>query len=137
MSNPKVQPYLHFYSKDADTFLKHTYQASCWLHEMDPDLLMPVVQQGQQQFFVFEPSILVTGTVAMPVHWFICDGKMFVQAWLLQHQCWEGKNGWVVYEFEEFKTKATSFIVSFPFFCDSYRYWNIPNPCHIIGVSSL
>ncbi|KAG0705534.1 hypothetical protein DFH29DRAFT_800149, partial [Suillus ampliporus] len=59
-------------------------QAKCWLEELDPELLMPVIRLHNQDFFVFEPALLLSSQACIPFCWFMRGGKMYTKAWSLQ-----------------------------------------------------
>ena len=96
MANPEVCPYLKFYLEYSGGVVSNAYQAKHWLKDMDPDLLMPVIRQDNQVYFVFGPSTLVDQSVCMPVEWFICLGRMHAHAWQMLPSTRGCNSGWIV-----------------------------------------
>ena len=67
MAYPNICKHLVFYPKDAEDILQNANQGHRWLLELDPNLLMLMIQQNNQDFYFFELAILNDGSVAMPV----------------------------------------------------------------------
>lgn len=82
MANPRVHPFLHFFPEDTGTGgqISDAFQAKHWLHNMEPELLMPVIKHENQDYFIFEPTILEDQSICMPNQWLKCLGIMFVHA---------------------------------------------------------
>ncbi|KAG2053504.1 hypothetical protein BDR06DRAFT_982798 [Suillus hirtellus] len=76
MMNPHVWTLLHFYPEDTGVELNKAQQATCWLEELDLELLTPVVRLHNQDFFVFEPALLLSGQACIPFRWFTRGGKI-------------------------------------------------------------
>ncbi|KAJ6479861.1 hypothetical protein C8R45DRAFT_933648 [Mycena sanguinolenta] len=61
---------------------KHeAWQASCWLNELDSDLTIPMFRKQKQDFYINEPTLLLNGTICIPIRWFKCRDKTFARAW--------------------------------------------------------
>lgn len=70
MANPKVRPSLHFYPEDNGQILEEACQASCWLHELQPEETSPMIQVKSIDYYIFEPTTLSDGSVCLPTRWF-------------------------------------------------------------------
>ena len=63
MANPRVRPHLQFLPEDAGQKLDQAWQARRWLHEMQHEVLTPMVRLAsnspqEQDLYVFEPTLL-------------------------------------------------------------------------------
>ncbi|KAF9808715.1 hypothetical protein IEO21_07777 [Rhodonia placenta] len=62
MANPRVRPHLHFYPEDrGERPLAEARQAARWLHEMPNELLTPMARVRNQDYYIYEPAMLVNG----------------------------------------------------------------------------
>ncbi|KAG1847729.1 hypothetical protein F4604DRAFT_1883990 [Suillus subluteus] len=113
MMNPRVRPLLHFYPEDAGAELNEAQQAKHWLEELDLELLMPVVRLHNQDFFIFEPTLLSSGRACMPFRWFTRGRKMYTKTWSLRPVTREMDCGWVVEDFHSFEVSEDDLLVSF------------------------
>lgn len=59
MANPKVRPHLRFYPEDTGNSVSEYYQAQHWRELDDPIKLTPMARINNQDFFLYEPCILV------------------------------------------------------------------------------
>ena len=128
-----VRPHLHFYPEDAGVFVKHAYQSSRWLNEMHNELLTPMARLEAGNFFIFEPCLLEDQRLVIPYRWYYHDGTMFARVWPMYANRINGAQGWIVYEFESFEVQASTFLVCFPFLCESYEYRGLLDPRIIHG----
>ncbi|KAG1784909.1 uncharacterized protein HD556DRAFT_1314704 [Suillus plorans] len=134
MMNPRVRPLLHFYPEDTGVELNEARQAKCWLEELDPELLTPVVRLHNQDFFVFEPALLSSGQACIPFRWFIRGGKMYTKAWSLRPVTRELDCGWVVEYFHSFEVSEDNLLVSFRNWDSSKATSGLPRAYSIYGV---
>ncbi|KAG2126564.1 uncharacterized protein EDB93DRAFT_1243814 [Suillus bovinus] len=125
MMNPRVRPLLHFYPKDT---------AKCWLEELDPELLTPVIRLHNQDFFIFEPALLSSSQACIPFRWFVCGGKMYTKAWSLWPVAHELDCGWVVEDFYSFEVSEDDLLVSFKNWDSSEATSGLPHAYSIYGV---
>ncbi|KAG1749271.1 hypothetical protein EDB19DRAFT_1629684 [Suillus lakei] len=134
MMNPRVRPLLHFYPEDAGAELNEARQAKYWLEELDPELLTPVVRLHNQDFFVFEPTLLSSGQACIPFRWFTRGGKMYTKAWSLRPVTREVDCGWVVEDFNSFEVLEDDLLVSFKNWDSSEATSGLPRAYSIYGV---
>lgn len=134
MANPKIRPYIEVYPEDAEDSLQNANQGRRWLHELDAELLTPMVRQGDQDFFSFEPAILNDGSVVVPVRWFTFRKSLYAIAWGAFPGRVGSSIGWYIHQYETLRIPASEFSVSFPYFCESFSYRNLPDPRNILGV---
>ena len=59
MANPKVRPLLEFYPEDTGKYLANANQGSQWLREMNADFTTPMICQDDQDFYIYEPTLLI------------------------------------------------------------------------------
>ncbi|KIN98834.1 hypothetical protein M404DRAFT_70297, partial [Pisolithus tinctorius Marx 270] len=52
MANPQIHPHICHYPEDAGGRLEQAWQASRWLHEINPSIAMPMTCKGWQDFYV-------------------------------------------------------------------------------------
>jgi hypothetical protein len=133
MMNPRVRPLLHFYPEDAGAELNEARQAKYWLEELDPELLTPVVRLHNQDFFVFEPTLLSSGQACIPFRWFTRGGKMYTKAWSLRPVTREMDCGWVVEDFNSFEVSEDDLLVSFKNWDSSEATSGLPRAYSIYG----
>lgn len=113
MANPRVRPDLNFYPEDAGKNLSQSWQAKHWLEEINSEHLTPMARLQSQDFFIFEPALLASGSVCMPTRWFIHNKMIYAKAWSLHPVSREDHSGWRVDEFDEFEVRGSDFLVSF------------------------
>jgi len=135
MMNPRVRPLLQFYPEDAGAKLNEARQAKHWLEELDPELLTPVFRLRNQDFFVFEPTLLSSGQVCMPFRWFMRCGKMHAKVWSLRAVTREMDCGWVIQDFHSFDISEEDLLVSFKNWDSSEATFGLPRACCIYGES--
>ncbi|KAG2126284.1 hypothetical protein DEU56DRAFT_743067 [Suillus clintonianus] len=134
MMNPRVRPLLHFYPEDTGMELNEARQAKRWLEELDPELLTPVARLHNQDFFVFEPALLLSGRACIPFRWFTRGGKMYTKAWSLRPVTHELDCGWVVEDFRSFEVSEDDLLVSFKNWDSSEATSGLPRAHSIYGV---
>ena len=134
MANPCIRPALHVYPEDAGKKLNEAWQAKHWLKDMDPERLTPMIRLQSQDYFVFEPALLASGQVCMPVHWFHCGKSLFAKAWAMQPIAQESGSGWCVEEFNEFEVLSRDFLVSFKNWDASAATSGLPHATQILGI---
>ena len=133
MANPLVRPFLHFFPEVNGNSLGNAYEAHHWLNEMEGELLTPVIARGSQKFYIFEPAILEDHTCCVLMQWFMHFGQLYTKAWRMRHVRLLGKEGWVPLEYDFLMFPVSRLAVSFPYFEQSFRHRDLPNPTNIIG----
>lgn len=131
IANPKVRPHLRFFPEDCGGQLSEAYQARRWLRELDPGLTTPMIRHKNQDFYIFEPTIVRQNKVCMPIRWFSRGNKMFAYAWQMEPSF--AGNGWVVREDQVVEIDSEQLVTAFPSFRSSYGHLKLPNPENIIG----
>lgn len=134
MANPHVRPQLHFYPEDLGKQLNEAFQARRWLKEMDPTQLTPMIRLQNQDFFVFEPTLLSNGQACMPIRWFQRGGLFFAMAWPLQAAANDIGSGWIVEGYTEIEISQRDLLVSFKNWGISQSTSMLPPAHNIIGV---
>ncbi|KAG2050212.1 hypothetical protein BDR06DRAFT_1011386 [Suillus hirtellus] len=134
MMNPRIRPLLHFYPEDTGVELNEAQQATCWLEELDPELLMPVIRLHNQDFFVFKPALLSSGQACIPFRWFTRGRKMYTKAWSLWPVTRELDRGWVIEDFRSFEVSEDDLLVSFRNWDSSEATSGLPHANLIYGV---
>ncbi|KAH9899608.1 hypothetical protein C8Q73DRAFT_680493 [Cubamyces lactineus] len=133
MANPRVRPHLRFLPEDSGPVLAEAWQAARWREELDPDLATPMLRQGEQDFYVYEPARLQNGSVCMPVRWYQREGQTFARVWAMEPTA--DRSGWIVRKDVEFDVCDKDFLVAFPDFVRSVsHYVDTPDPRRIEGV---
>ena len=135
MANPRVRPFLHFFPEDTGPggCVSDAYQAHRWLHGMDPELLTPAVKRDNQDYFIFEPTILADQSVCMPFQWFECSGIMHAHVWCMLLATQDNCAGWLVLKYDCFKVAISDLAASFPYFARSFQLCKVPDPTIIFG----
>ena len=131
-----VRPHLSFFPKDTGKSVNEYSQAAHWRHEADPELLTLMVPIQNQQFFIFEPSLLRDHRVCMPVRWFIRDKKIFAQAWMMRVISCQDGSGWIVEERCQIEVSQDEFLVSFGAWDVSQSTNGLPHASCILGKIS-
>ena len=134
MANPEVRPNLHFYPEDSGATLSEAWQARRWLKEMPPDELTPMIRIGEDDYYIYEPAMLMDGSCCIPIWWFIRDGIFFCKAWVLLPISPEGDcPGWQVREDIEVEVSQNDLLKDFPTLTHDHQLYGVPHPSRIIG----
>ncbi|KIM68453.1 hypothetical protein SCLCIDRAFT_20369 [Scleroderma citrinum Foug A] len=120
MANPCIRPHVRHYPEDAGGQLEQPWQASRWLHEIDPSIATPMICKGHQDFYVFEPTELVDGTMVIPECWYTKPLTM-------------ARPGSASTDFE-YWAHACQLLLSLPHLLETYEADDLPDPCNIIGL---
>ena len=134
MANPHVRSQLHFYPEDLGKQLNEAFQARRWLKEMDPTQLTPMIRLHNQDFFIFEPALLSSGQVCIPIRWFCRGNLFFAKAWPLQAIVNDTGSGWIVEGHTEIEISQMDLLVSFKNWRISESTSVLPPAHNIIGV---
>ncbi|KAI6026090.1 hypothetical protein EDC04DRAFT_2606176 [Pisolithus marmoratus] len=134
MANPHVHSKLHFYPEDSGKQLNEAYQAQRWLKEMDTTPLTPMIQLYNQDFFIFEPTLLSGGQVCMPIRWFQHKGMFFAKAWSLRAVVNDTRCGWIVEGHREIEISEAELLVSFKNWGVSQSTFALPPAQNIMGI---
>ncbi len=139
MANPKVRPFLHFYPEDTrGRLLAEARQAARWVHEVADDVLTPMIRVASgQDYYIYEPAMLDSGEVCMPVRWFtrMARGKYewYAKAWRMQAVTSECAVGWRVISCEDYEVAASDLLKNFPTLQGDADYHGLPDPSKILG----
>lgn len=139
MANPRIRPHIRHYPEDAGHRLEQCWQGQHWLNEMDASLTTPMLRVGTQDFYIFEPTKLKTGSLVIPHRWFTrtINGQelFFAKAWPLMPIVSDSTaTGYLVHECSVIEVAAADLLLSFPRLLAVYQSDGIPNPCNIIGM---
>lgn len=140
MANPRVRPHLHFYPEDrGERPLAEARQAARWLHEMPNELLTPMARVRNQDYYIYEPAMLVNGVVCMPVRWFtrLRRGQhvMYAKCWPMEVVNHAESRFWRVVQGTEIEIAETMLIKNFPQLrADAGHLYDIPDPARIHGM---
>ncbi|KAI5899751.1 uncharacterized protein SCHCODRAFT_02485944 [Schizophyllum commune H4-8] len=132
MANLRVRRHLHFLPEKTNGKVSEAWHASRWLDELDPALLTQSIRKHNdqaQEFFVFEPSLLMDLTVFMPVRWYLESGVVHARGWRMTPDSRE--EGWIVHEQEESTISERDLFLSLPTFAQRHRLYNLPSPNRI------
>ncbi|KAI6044629.1 hypothetical protein EDC04DRAFT_2865842 [Pisolithus marmoratus] len=122
MANPHIRMHIRHYPEDAGGRLDQPWQASRWLHEIDPSIATPMIRKGQQDFYVFELTKLTDGTV---VYW--------AHAWQTQPIASGDASGYIIHRYDTVEVMANQLLLSFPHLLQTYQADCEPDPRNIIG----
>ena len=100
---------------------------------MDPELLTPVIKQDNQDYYIFEPTILSDHSICMPVRWFERSGEMYAQAWRMLPATQNRLTGWIVTKYDCIEISSSELAASFPYFVKSFSMRGLPDPTVIFG----
>ncbi|KAI5997804.1 hypothetical protein F5J12DRAFT_906909 [Pisolithus orientalis] len=140
MANPWIHPHICHYPEDAGGQLEQAWQASRWLHEIDPNIAMPMIHKGWQDFYVFELTKWTDGMMAIPEHWYtkplVSQTSFEVEYWALAWQAHAVMNGcmsgYIVHAYNTIKVPASELLLSFPHLLQTYEINHQADPCNII-----
>ncbi|KAL1698388.1 hypothetical protein EV121DRAFT_218261 [Schizophyllum commune] len=133
MANPNVRDKLHFYPEDTAPCVSEAWQAERWLHELDPALTTPMVRKGNQDFYIYEPTLMRDRSVCMPIRWFMRGTATYAQAWRMRAVQSNGTSGWLVLNDNIVTMSLDNALLSLPHFADSYFYHDLADPSNILG----
>ncbi|KAI6039086.1 hypothetical protein EDC04DRAFT_3012242 [Pisolithus marmoratus] len=146
MANPRVRPHIRHYPEDARGRVDQPWQAARWLYEIDPAIATPMIRKGQQDFYVFELTKLMDGTMVVPERWYTkpsarssspFDFEYWARAWRA-HPVVSGRTrGYVIHTYDTVEVPASDLLLSFPHLLHTYRMDGQPDPCNIIGCGVL
>ena len=129
IANPKVRPLLEFY-KDAGKYLANANQGKQWLHDLDGAFTTPMIRQDGQDFYIYEPTLLIDQSLCMPMHWFKQLQRFVAKVW---HMIPHKNRGWVVLKYESSNIQAADMLASFLYLLKIYQQRNIPDTWRILG----
>jgi hypothetical protein len=129
MCNPLIRQHLQFLPEDSCGRISEAWQADRWLKEIDPNHASPMVRIKNQDYYVYEPSLLADGRACMPIRWFRRGNRTLARAWLM-HSTPQNQD-WLVCEDNEVEVDASDFTLSLPEFAKVYPHYCMPDP-HII-----
>jgi len=132
MANPEVRPNLHVYPEDSGPMLSEARQAERWLKEMPPDELTPMIRIGEDDYYIYEPAMLINGSFCIPTRWFMRGGEFYCKAWPLRPV--SDSDGWQVREDVEIEVPQNDFLKNFPTLADDHRLYGVPHPSRILGM---
>ena len=136
MANPEVRPNLHFYPEDSGMKLSEARQAERWLKEMPPDELTPMIRIGEDDYYIYEPAMLVSGSFCIPTRWIMREGCFYCKAWSLNIISSPDSEGWQVREDREVEVSQNDLIKNFPTLAHDHQLYGVPHPSRIIGMNS-
>ncbi|KAI6157355.1 hypothetical protein BKA82DRAFT_4410080, partial [Pisolithus tinctorius] len=150
MGNPCVRPHIHHYPEDMGGRLDQPWQAARWLHEIDPSLATPMLRKGRQDFYVFEPTKLIDGTIVIPERWYtkISRRESDPEFWarvlrcahmfpFCRHSTYPRTHGYVVHAYDTVEVPASDLLLSFPHLLQTRQTDGLPDPRNIIGAYIL
>jgi hypothetical protein len=134
MANPRVQPFLHFYPKDAGKTVNEYWHARHWHEDVDPSLVTPMVAINNSHFFVYKPSTLANSDVVMPYCWFLRGGSIMARAWPLRTVSHHNNTGWIVEEFKTVIISQGNLLISFGSWGAGQIACSLPSANSIFGM---
>ena len=137
MANPQVCPNIHIYPEDSGAMLSEAQQAQRWLKEMPPDELTPMIRIGEDDYYIYEPTMLVNGSCCIPTRWFTREGDFYCKAWPLRPISSDDGDGWQVHEDIEIEVAQREFLKDFPTLAHDHQLYGVPHPSRILGMNFL
>ncbi|KAJ4464148.1 hypothetical protein C8R41DRAFT_739929, partial [Lentinula lateritia] len=126
--NPQVRDKLSFYPEDcAAKNVSEARQFSRWLNEIPDDEIGPMARIGEQDYYIFEPTMLRSEQVCIPHRWFMRQGRFYARCWKLEEVLREdGTESWQVIKGEgEFIVSEDELLLSFPQLQDKTLYGHL------------
>ena len=133
LSNPLVRPHLVFFPEDAPELYSDACHGQRWLRKMDAELLSPMISEKGQQFYIFEPTMLVNQVFCIPHRWFRRSGSMRGWAWRMIRL----DSGWVVDKNDELDIAVAELATSLPYLLGTFQVRGFPDPRNIIGKETI
>ncbi|KAI4524760.1 hypothetical protein K525DRAFT_149713, partial [Schizophyllum commune Loenen D] len=136
-ANPLVRPHISDYPIDpiGDEAFDRAAHGARWLEEVDGNLSAPMVRIGKQDYFVYEPAVVQTGSGPRPLmvtRWFKRGNVLWGKAHPLLS--YDAENTSYVIDAcscEEFK--CDQLLLSYPLFKDLHLQYGWPPPDSIRG----
>ena len=116
--------------------LSEARQAERWLKEMPPDELTPMIRIGEDDYYIYEPAMLVSGSFCIPTRWIMREGCFYCKAWSLNIMSSPDSEGWQVREDREVEVSQNDLIKNFPTLAHDHQLYGVPHPSRIIGMNS-
>ena len=117
--------------------LSEAREAERWLNEMQPDELTPMIRIGEDDYYIYEPAMLVNGSCCIPTRWFVRQEVFYCKAWALHLISLPDGQGWQVREDVEMEVSQNDLLKNFPTLSNDHRLYGVPHPSHIIGMDFL
>jgi hypothetical protein len=89
---------------------------------------------GDNDYFIYEPTMLRGGQCCIPIRWFVWSGVLFAKCWKLEVVVTEQSSGWRVFKSEDYEVPLHEFVKNFiDLKNDAVLLYNLPSPSVIIG----
>ncbi|KDQ25284.1 hypothetical protein PLEOSDRAFT_1027446, partial [Pleurotus ostreatus PC15] len=143
MANPRVRPQLHFYPEDSHPRLEECWQADRWLKEIDPTLTTPMIRKNSHDFYILEPTKMMSGDIIIPERWFtrVLNGQeqFYAVAYRATAAGSEDPStaGYVMHAHERLVVSANEILLNFPQMISTYQSDGLPDPRNIIALGIL
>jgi len=80
LANPYVHPHLELYPEDAHGHDIYKFsQRMKWLKRLPPDLWVQMIEEYNKHYYIFEPTILKSGQMVIPVFFYKDGLEMFAK----------------------------------------------------------
>ena len=125
-----MRPLLKFYPEDAGKYLANANQGRRWLHDLDAKFTTPMIRQNEQDFYIYEPTLLIDQSLCIPIRWYKQLDRFVAKVWRMLLR---NNDGWIVMKYEIFDIQATDMMASFPYLLESFQQRNMLDPRKILG----
>jgi hypothetical protein len=128
-----VRPYLKHLPEERKQQLSEARHFHRWRHELDLDLITPMMRVNNQDFYTLEPAIAMVeyhDEYRIPIRWFERDNIVYADTWGLEM---EG-DGWIVNKYDTRQIPLDKFLTSFPYLQQTWTNRQIANPANILGA---
>ncbi|KAA1073675.1 hypothetical protein PGT21_022199 [Puccinia graminis f. sp. tritici] len=96
LSNPYVRPHLRVYPEDNHGLYQHAlYQSKKWREELPYDCRVQMVahEVHRKHYYIYEPTLLRTGNLVVPIFFFEANGKMYAKVVVNPEFCTRAEDG--------------------------------------------
>ncbi|KAF8493146.1 hypothetical protein JB92DRAFT_3234904 [Gautieria morchelliformis] len=104
---------------------------------MPSSLLTPMIHQGRQDYYVFEPCLLRDDRVCMVERWFMKGARgheqLWGKGWRMGTSFRNGQWGWVIDKGEELTFDVETLLLNYPDLLGAHRARGMPGPDSIWG----
>ena len=92
-----------------------------------------MIREKGQDFYVFEPAMLVNHVLCIPYRWYMRSGVMRGWAWRMVENAGYVYSGWIIDKKCILDIAVSELSASFPYISHSFRARNIPDPRRLLG----
>ncbi|PPQ76395.1 hypothetical protein CVT26_015365 [Gymnopilus dilepis] len=120
--------------EDSGPVLAEARQADRWLNEIRSEDTTPMIRIHKDDYYIFEPTMLVNGSFCVPHRWFKRRDILYAKAWGLEVVSTTDKVGWRVRQDQEIEVSERQQLKNMPTLARDHEMYQLPHPSQILDV---